>query len=76
MPGLSRYRALGTREKALVAVAVLLDGYDAAEYLSCDKERHTALTRAAKDLAELSPELRMPLIGSLLRTAMRELAEQ
>ena len=73
MPDISRFRALGTREKALVAVAVLLDGHDAADFLGCDKERHTALSRAAKDLAELVPELRMPLVGTLLRSAIQEL---
>ncbi|HQH28489.1 MAG TPA: hypothetical protein PLP17_13920 [Oligoflexia bacterium] len=73
MPDVSRFRALGTRERALVAIAVLLDGHDAAEYLGCDKERQLALMRAAKDLAELSPELRLPLIGTLLREALQEL---
>ena len=73
MPNLSRFRALGTREKALVAVAVLLDGHEAGEYLSSDKERHTALCRAAKDIAELSPELRLPLLGTLLRASISEL---
>ena len=73
MPDISRFRALATREKALVAMAVLLDGHDAPDYLSCDKERQLALTRAAKDLVELSPELRLPLIGTLLRSALKEL---
>lgn len=73
MPDISRFRALGTREKALVAVAVLLDGHDAADFLACDKERHLALTRAVKDLVELSPELRLPLLGTLLRSVLTEL---
>lgn len=74
MPDISRYRALGTRERALVAIAVLLDGHDAAEYLGSDRDRSVALSRAAKDLAELSPELRMPLIGTLLRLAVEGLS--
>lgn len=73
MKDLARFRALSPRERALVAVAVLLDGHDAAEYLSSDKERHGALCRAARDLAELSPDLRMPLLGSLLRRTIEEL---
>lgn len=76
MPDISRFRALGTREKALVAIAVLLDGHDAADYLGCDKERQLALTRAARDLVELSPELRLPLIGTLLRAALRDLTAE
>jgi hypothetical protein len=73
MPDLSRFRALSTVEKALVAIAVLFDGHDAVEYLSSDRERHIALTRAAKDLVELSPELRLPLVGTLLREAAQEI---
>lgn len=73
MADLSRFRALGTRERALVAVAVLLDGLDAVEFLSGDKQRRSALMRAARDLAELPPELRLPLAGTLLRSALEEL---
>lgn len=73
MGDLWRFRTLDTRERAIVTVAVLLDGHDAGDYLTSDKERHMALFRAAKDLAELSPELRMPLLGSLLRQAIAEL---
>ncbi|MCC6954507.1 MAG: hypothetical protein IT290_10345 [Deltaproteobacteria bacterium] len=73
MKGTARFRALGMKERALVAVGVLLDGHDAADFLVSDKERHLALTRAARDLAELPPDLRMPLLGSLLRRTLDEL---
>ncbi len=73
MPNISRVRSLGTKEQALVALAVLLDGHDAAEYLSSDKDRAPALARAAKDLAELAPEVRLPLSGTLLRAAAKKL---
>ncbi len=76
MPGISRFRALATKERALVAVAVLLDGHDAADYLACDKERQQALTRAARDLVDLSPELRLPLLGTFLREALRNLEKE
>lgn len=72
MPDISRYRALAAREKTLVALAVLLDGHDAVEYLAADKERGTALMRAAKDLVDLSPELRIPLVGTLLRATVKD----
>jgi len=75
MPDVSRFRALSVRERAVVAVGVLLDGHDAALYLNSDPERSKALTRAASDLAELSPELRLPLLGTLLRSALEELGE-
>ena len=73
MSSLRRFRKLTLRERALVSVGVLLDGYDASEYLSADKERQTALSKAAQDLANLPPELRMPLMGSLLRKTLEEL---
>ena len=73
MPDISRFRALSPKERAIVAVAVLLDGHDAADYLSSDKERRVALSRAAKDLAELPPDLRVPLTGTLLREAVKNL---
>ena len=74
MPNLSRYRALAPRERVMVALGVLLDGHDAAEYLSYDKERHQALSRAAKDVAELAPEVRIPLLGTLIRSSLSELS--
>lgn len=76
MPNLSRLRALSPREQALVATAVLLDGHDAIECLACDRDRHLALTRAAKDLAELPPDLKLPLAGMILRQALAVLEQQ
>lgn len=73
MRDLSKFRTLSDREKAIVAVAVLLDGRDAVDYLSSDKERHIALCRAAKDLAEIPADLRMPLLGSMLRKVLDDL---
>lgn len=75
MPDLLRLRSLSVREQALVLIAVLLDGHDAMEYLSSDKDRAIALARAAKDVADLPPEVRLPLAGTLLRTALSELEE-
>jgi hypothetical protein len=74
MRDISRFRALSEREQALVSVAVLLDGHDAPDYLSSDKERHLALVRASRDLAALPPDLRMPLAGSLLRSSLEKLS--
>ena len=73
MKDISRFRGLGLKERALVAVAVMLDGHDAADYLAADKHHQLALTRAARDLAGISPDLRMPLLGSLLRRTLEEL---
>lgn len=73
MKGTVRFRGLSIPHRAMVAVGVLLDGFDAAEYLQSDKDHHQALSRAARDLAELPPDLRMPLVGSLLRRTLDEL---
>lgn len=70
MADTSRFRALSNKEKALVAIAVLMDGFDAVDYFGADTDRKVALQRASKDLAELSPELRIPLLGTLLRQAL------
>lgn len=70
MPDLSRFRALSMRERALIAIGVLLDGLDAVEHFSCDKNRKTALQRAAKDIVALPPDLRMPLLGTVLRESL------
>lgn len=66
-------RELAPREKALVAVAVLLDGHEAAGYLAADRVNGGDLQAAAKKLAGLEPELRMPFVGSSLRSALQEM---
>jgi hypothetical protein len=73
MPNLSKFRALTNREQAVVALAVLLDGHDSVEMLVSDRDRGVALSRAAEDLVVLSPDLRMPLMGTLLRRALEEI---
>lgn len=67
-----RFKNLPARQRALVAVAVLLDGRDAATFLENDALNGTALGRAANDVAALDADLRMPLVGTLLRQALRE----
>lgn len=69
-----RFRSLRPEQRALVAVAVLLDGREAGMYLENDAINGEGLKRAALDLAGVAPELRMPLVGTLLRDALEELA--
>lgn len=66
------YKLLSKREQALVAIAVLLDGHDSALYLSYDRDRGQALSKVALELADIAPELRMPLVGTLLRDILVE----
>ena len=71
-----KYRSLAAHERALVAVAVLLDGREASVYLENDVQYGTALKRASADLAAMEPELRMPYVGTLLRAALQDLERE
>ena len=68
-----RFRSLPARQRALVAVAVLLDGREAGMYLENDSVNSAGLKRAAADLAAIDPELRMPFVGTALRAALHDL---
>ena len=68
-----RYRNLSAKDRLLVALAVLLDGREASTYLSTDSINGSGLKKAALDLSAIEPELRMPLVGTLLRQAISEL---
>ena len=70
MADLTKYRNLTDRERAIVAVAVLLDGHDAGTYLEHDRYRGEELARAADDLSQLPPDLRVPFVGTALRRAL------
>ena len=70
-----RIRALAPHQRALVAMAVLLDGHEAPVYLENDSVNGLGLQKAAADLAKLTPEMRMPFVGTLLRSALNELKE-
>jgi hypothetical protein len=67
-----RFRNLPPRQRALVALAVLLDGREGSLYLENDSLNGPALARAAGDLSGLELELRLPFAGTLLRQALRE----
>ena len=70
---LPRFNSLAASKKALVALAVLLDGREAVAYLRADSLLLDALSKAAAELSELEPELRMPLAGTILREALQEM---
>ena len=68
-----RFRSLSPRDRALVAIALLLDGREAPVYLENDAVNGVGLKRAAVELSTIEPELRMPFLGTLLRSALKEL---
>ena len=73
--GLYQRRRIRSRfdESMRVAVAVLLDGREAALYLENDSLNSTGLSKAALELADQDPQLRMPYEGSALRLALSEM---
>jgi hypothetical protein len=66
------WERLTVSERALVGIAVLLDGNDAVMYLGFDGTRGALLSGAARELASLDPDVRMPLVGTLVRMAMKD----
>lgn len=68
---LEDYLKLSAKERALVAVAVLLDGIEAEIYLDSEGGNPAVKTQA-RWFATMPAELRMPLVGSLLRKALQE----
>ena len=62
MGDISKFRALGKKEKCIVALAVLIDGLEAMDYLSIDEDNNIAFQRAAKDFTEMPVELRIPCL--------------
>jgi hypothetical protein len=69
---LATWRSLSPRDRALVAVAVLIDGSDSRLYLGCDAERAQDLQRAADELCNLEVDARVAFVGTVLRLALEE----
>ncbi len=60
-------------QRALITVAVLMDGREAQNYLENDKYHGKEFADAASELAAIVADIRTPLAGSLLRDALKEL---
>lgn len=72
---LDTFQNLEAKERALIAIAVLLDGREAVTYLRGSDPEEGRIRLAAEDLARIVPEMRMPLLGTLLRTALKDLRD-
>lgn len=68
-----RLRSLSPRQQALVAVAVLLDGIEAGNYVETDAVDGQKLKAAAEAIASLKTELRVPYAGTFLRLALEKM---
>ena len=69
---LSTWRALSARDRALVAVAVLVDGSESKQLLGHDVGHGRELQRAADELCALEVDLRVAFVGTALRLALEE----
>lgn len=71
---IERFMKCSAEDKALISLAVLLDGYDAADFLMVDKEKGVFYAKMAKDLAAIPIETRTLLLGTVLRGVRTEIS--
>ena len=71
-----RFRNLSAHHRALVAVSVLFDGYEASMFLADDQENGALLSDVAKEIASLKPAFRNYISAHYLRTALEDLAQR
>lgn len=70
--GVDRFIALSTRDRIIVAMSVLLDGFEAIDYLKVRFENRDSLIHAASEILNIPYDVRSPLLGTLLRCAIEE----
>jgi len=73
---LAVFRRLSPHQQMQVCIGVLIDASDVVDVLATDSIDAQNLKRAAKDLTTLSPDIRMPLVGTLLRTALEAIEQE
>lgn len=64
------FQKLSVHEQLIVAIGVLMDGTDAAQYLERDSQRGEVLAGAASELANVELDSRLPFVGTLVRLAL------
>lgn len=69
---LSTFRSLDANDRALVAIAVLIDGNEAGQYLEGSGEQALRLKAAADELCGLEVDVRLVFAGTALRLALEE----
>ena len=72
MSGQSLFMTLSPRDRAFVAIAVLLDGSDAPDYVAIAAANGSTLRAAAEELLALDLDVRVPYAGTMLRFALEE----
>ncbi len=70
------FNKLAPEQQALVAIAVLLDGFDSPFFLGEDFKFEDQLRKAAEEIVKDAPAQRLPYVATLLRRALNELRNQ
>lgn len=70
------YRSLTPYQRALVAMAVLLDGNEAVNFLGIDATMGEHFREAAEELTRDELEIRLPFIGTLYREAIADMSRE
>lgn len=70
------FNKLEPEQQALVAIGVLLDGFDSPFFLGDDYKHEDLLRRAADEIVRDAPQQRLPYVATLLRRALNELRNQ
>ena len=72
---IDRFNRLPPAQRALVALAILLDGQEASTYLIQDAHSGYELSEVARMMSNIENSIRMPLLGTELRSALLKLNE-
>ena len=75
MSALENFEKLHPYQQALMAAAVLIDGREAVDILGADAEHGQIFRAIAAEFGALDPELRVSLMGTLLRRALDTLEQ-
>lgn len=70
------FRSLPPHQRALVAIAALLDGNEAGSILGRDSGSGESLRQAADELTRIELESRLQFIGTLYREALADMERE
>ncbi len=70
------FRGLPAHQRAIVAIAALLDGNEAGSVLSRDANFGEAFRQAAEELTRIELESRLQFIGTLYREALADMERE
>ena len=71
---LEKFEKLDPKLRALLAVALIVDGREAMDYLKIDSEHGASFRELIEELGALEPDLRIGLMGTILRRTLAEIS--